>query len=450
MKAFRWFGLAPVRSVFPANARKRVAGAKASCYLILALAGCDGTALTPEDIAAPLNNKGSVSGLVITPSEASVEIGQTLQLTATDGSGSTVNARWSSSDPVVATISEKGLVTGFAKGSVTITARTSRQTATASITINIPLSGPSLPAACAGATYTRLVTVGTAAGLRDALSKVQPGDLIHLANGVYAGSFNATISGTAERPITLCGSRAAIIDAGSLTQPEAAVYLTANHWTMAGFTIRNTKRAILAERANYNTFRDLEIYNIGQEAVHLRIFSSYNTIERSTINNTGLTNAEWGEGIYIGSWNGHWCTFTNCEPDRSDYNQILDNVLGPNVAAEHIDLKEGTTGGVVRGNTFNGDGMVPSQPWIDSWVLVQGNGYTVSDNSGTTSLAHGFKTEVMLQGWANDNTFTNNTADVRAGGYGFRIMLSGSKGNVVSCANAVTNAGSGFANTSCK
>jgi hypothetical protein len=42
-------------------------------------------------------------------------------------------------------------------------------------------------------------------------------------------------------------------------------------------------------------------------------------------------------------------------PDRSDRNQALNNTIGPDVTAEHVDIKEGTQSGVVRGNTFNGD-----------------------------------------------------------------------------------------------
>ncbi|MET9554534.1 hypothetical protein [Streptomyces sp. NPDC006645] len=53
--------------------------------------------------------------------------------------------------------------------------------------------------------------------------------------------------------------------------------------------------------------------------------------------------------------------------DASDRIHVLDNRIGPNVAAEGIDIKEGTNDGVVRGNTFNGTGIT-GQNSGDSWV----------------------------------------------------------------------------------
>ncbi len=52
----------------------------------------------------------------------------------------------------------------------------------------------------------------------------------------------------------------------------------------------------------------------------------------------------------------NWCTITDCDPDRSDRNVISGNQIS-GAGSESVDIEEGTTGGAVRGNTFDGAGM---------------------------------------------------------------------------------------------
>jgi Right handed beta helix region len=290
---------------------------------------------------------------------------------------------------------------------------------------------------------SRFVPVATATQLKNALANARAGDVIELADGVYVGRFVASRSGTATAPITLCGSRRAILDGGSITTGYG-VALTASHWALLGFAVRNSLKGIMADGASYNVLRDLEIYDIGEEGVHFRRFSTHNVLQSSFIHDVGLYTAHNGEGVYVGSAYSNWCAYTGCGPDRSDGNQVTGNTIGPNTTAENVDLKEGTTGGLVTGNTFVGLGMTAA----DSWVDAKGNGYQITNNHGSNAPMDGFQTHVQLAGWGNDNTFHGNAADVQAAGYGFRIK-AGSTGNVVGCDNVVTAAGEGFANVAC-
>lgn len=299
------------------------------------------------------------------------------------------------------------------------------------------------PATCPVAP-TRTVQVRTATQLTDALRHALPGDAIELADGLYVGHFVIDRSGTGAAPITLCGSRRAILDGGGITTGYG-VALRADHWVLAGFTVRNSQKGIMTDRANDNVLRGLEVYRVGGEGVHFRTFSSRNTLQGSFIHDTGLDVAHDGEGVYVGSAYTNWSKYTGGLPDRSDANQIIGNTIGPNTTAESVDLKEGTTGGLVSGNTFNGTGMTAA----DSWVDAKGNGYLITGNTGAVAPADGFQTHVQLAGWGNDNTFQGNVADVQASGYGFRIK-AGSTGNVVACDNVVSHAGQGFANIPCR
>lgn len=302
------------------------------------------------------------------------------------------------------------------------------------------------------ASYTRKITVASSSALKRALSGARAGDLIVMADGRYAGHFKAAASGTAGAPIVVCGSEASVIDGGSTSGGGFAFTLTGSHWTLQGFTVTNAHQGIALHGARYSTVRDVRIHRIGQEALRLKANASHNVIEQNHIHDTGLARAEWGEGVYLGSYRGHWCRNSGCEPDRTDANRIQGNTIGPNVRAELIDAKEGTTGNIIRDNVLKGAGQVRSQSWIDSWVEINGDDYVVEGNTGTDALKHGFQVATVYykgRRYGNGNRFSDNTADVQASGYGFMVDTRAS-GSTVSCTNTVRNAGSGDSNLECR
>src|SRR5205809_349682 len=88
-----------------------------------------------------------VASVAVSPASASVQVGQTVQLTATpkDANGNPLSGRavsWASSNTAVATVSGSGLVTGVTAGSATITATSEGQGGTATITVSTPPPAP--------------------------------------------------------------------------------------------------------------------------------------------------------------------------------------------------------------------------------------------------------------------------------------------------------------------
>src|SRR5256884_324303 len=88
-----------------------------------------------------------VASLSVSPATASVQAGQTMQLTATpkDANGSALSGRtvtWASSNVGVATVSGTGWVSGVAAGSATLTATSEGQNGSASIAVTVPTSAP--------------------------------------------------------------------------------------------------------------------------------------------------------------------------------------------------------------------------------------------------------------------------------------------------------------------
>ncbi len=395
-----------------------------------------------------------VSQILISPASASLEVGDSIQLVAIakDANGATlggVDLTWTSSNSGVAKVSSTGMVKAVAGGSTVVTAAAQGITGSASLSVVTPTPVPTPAGDCSDFPYTRLVPVSTASQLTAAITNARPGDLIQLAPGTYSGRWTLSTSGSAASRILLCGPRSAIFDGGGTSPAPITLAIRASNWTLQGFTIRNAFQPIFLIGAHGVIVKGLEIYNIGQEAIHLHTFSSHNLIDSNYVHDTGKAAPQYGEGIYVGSANTKWCTYYNCEPDKTDSNTISRNTIGPNIGAQMVDVKEGTTGTIVSGNIFNGSGGSTHQ---DAWINVYGNKSVVSGNSGTTAQLHAVKVEMLVSGWGAYNVFHNNTWDLSGGaGYGFRVG-GGTPASTVDlgCDNNVLNADSGFATIPCE
>jgi hypothetical protein len=288
------------------------------------------------------------------------------------------------------------------------------------------------------------VTVRTSAQLTSALSAARPGTVIRLtANTTFVGNFKATKSGTSKSRINLQGPRSAVLKATG----GRGLELTGSYWSLDGFTITGGQMGLMALGVHNTLVDNLKVTAVGHEGIHFQHTSTDNVVQNSEVSDTGRQIAGYGEGIYFGSAVSNWLGGL---PDRSDRNKALNNKIGPKVRAESIDIKEGTTGGELTGNTFDGTGQTGANSG-DSWVDIKGNGYLVKNNKGSTVFVHnatygGFELHVEVAGWGQNSTFSGNTSDPQSPyAYGFYLAETG-VGNKVCASNTVTNAGMGFAN----
>ena len=309
-----------------------------------------------------------------------------------------------------------------------------------------PLASPSTnPLLGSGQGCPTGLPVATSDELTQALKAASPGTVMVMEAGTYTGQFVATVSGTADAPITLCGGRGAIIDGGG-TKSGYALYLnTVDYWRVIGFTIEGGQKGVVADHVHHSLIQNLYVHDIGDEGIHLRAFSTDNVVEGNTIRRTGLNKTFYGEGIYVGSAHSNWCKYTSCQPDQSDRNVISHNDISM-TTAENIDIKEGTTGGVIEGNTLSGLGMVRSA--ATAWVNVKGNGWTVIGNVGQRSVKDGFQVHQVYKGWGVNDVFRSNHAEVDGPGFVFYVQ-SRSLAAVITCDNVAVAAGSGLSNQAC-
>jgi hypothetical protein len=308
----------------------------------------------------------------------------------------------------------------------------------------------SSPTSSSSTSSSAVVDVSTSAQLTAALAAAVPGTTIRLADGRYSGHFTADRAGTSDAPIRLTGTRQAILDGGGVSSGYALHLDGASYWQVDGITVTNAKKGIVLDESSHVLLTNLAVHHAGNELVLMRNFSSDNTISGSELYDSGLTAPGYGEGVYIGlavsNWSSTSQSRTGGGPDRSDRNRIIDNHIYA-TTAENVDVKEGTTGGLIAGNRFDATGMTGAN-YADSWVDVAGNEYVIRDNVGVnpgSSLLDGYQTHVQVTGWAERNLFEGNASAVNAAGYGINIHTKGA-GNVVRSTNTVTGAARGLTN----
>ncbi|MFG2355773.1 right-handed parallel beta-helix repeat-containing protein [Streptomyces sp. NPDC048521] len=256
------------------------------------------------------------------------------------------------------------------------------------------------------------IEVGTAAQLKTALGSARPGDTIHLADGTYTGNFKATAPATATARITLTGSPKAVLTASG----GYGLHLNgASYWTVSGLTVTGGQKGIMIDAADGVVVDGVTVHGLDMEGVHFRTSSTDGVIRNSTIYDTGNDGRGMGEGVYVGS--------AGTLSDRSDRIRILHNTIGPDVGGESIDIKEGTTGAQIIGNTFDGSGLTGAN-YDDSWVDVKGNDVLVQDNTGTNTTNDGYQTHTQQSGWGCGTVFKGNKSTLTGATGSTRLAIN--------------------------
>ena len=263
---------------------------------------------------------------------------------------------------------------------------------------------------------TNQVYVKNTEELKAALENAKAGDEIILAEGeyVYSGDtpkgymFTGTADGTEEKPIILRSEnpdQPAILS-GSSTAENYVLSISGDWWEIKDLKVTNAQKGIMIDNSNHTKIKNCEVYHIGSEGIHLRDNSSNCLIERCNVHDTGVVSPGYGEAIYVGSAEstteyGHEC----------HYNTIRNCKLGPNVAAEHVDIKEYTIGTTVENCTFDGTGM-SGENYAKSFINIKGNDCIIRNNvgyrNGCTAIQRAFEQNNVVDGWGQNASVYGN------------------------------------------
>jgi uncharacterized protein YjdB len=278
-----------------------------------------------------------VATVTVSPASASVQVGLTVQLSATtkDANGNILTGRtvtWSSSDTTIAKVSGTGLVTGQRAGSATITATSEGKSGTSAITV---------PAPPPPGTHTGwyVTTNGSSGGSGTASSpwdfstalnggngKVQPGDTIWVRGGTYTGTYSTNLNGTASAPIIVRAYplERVTIDANELSND---VFVTHGSYTWYwGFEFTNSDPTRVFSTISSSSRPDVVVNN-GTHMKYINLVVHDGGVGFYTY--TNMPDVEiYGAIVYNNGWQA---------PDRGHgHGLYLKNDVGPVVARDNV------------------------------------------------------------------------------------------------------------------
>ncbi len=263
---------------------------------------------------------------------------------------------------------------------------------------------------------TNQIRVTNTEEFKTALAQAKAGDEILLAAGeyVYSGAtpkgymFTSAADGTAENPIIIRSENPdhPAILSGSSTASNITLAIQGDWWEIRDLKVTNAQKGIVLDNSNHTKIIGCEVYQIGSEGIHFRDNSSYCLAEACLVHDTGVVSPGYGEALYVGSAKSTTGYGYECH-----YNTIRNCKLGPNVAAEHVDIKEYTIGTIVEGCTFDGTGM-SGENSAKSFINAKGNDCIIRNNigyrNGCTAIQRAFEQNQVVEGWGQNASVYGN------------------------------------------
>jgi uncharacterized protein YjdB len=248
-----------------------------------------------------------VASVAVTPSPASVQVGSTVQLTATpqDANGTPLTGRvvtWTSSDTMIAPVSGSGLVTGRAPGSATITATSEGTSGTSALTVlGVPVASVTVtpspttvpvgqtvqltatPKDANGAPLTGRLVIWTSSDTT--IAKVSGSGLV---TGRAAGS--ATVSATSEGKTGTSTVSVAIVPVASVTVTPSPATVPVGQTAQLTATPKDANGAPLAGRVVTWTSSDTTIARVSGSGLVTGRAAGLATVSATSEGKTGTSN----------------------------------------------------------------------------------------------------------------------------------------------------------------
>lgn len=252
-----------------------------------------------------------------------------------------------------------------------------------------------------------MIPIADRGNLQASIDAAVGGDVLELATGTYTGFTISDRHFSAERPLVIraaAGARPVIRrddHGGYLAKLSQVSYLVFD-----GLTFEGSNQPIYATTVDHLILIGLEIRDTGQEAIHIRGASHHIDIRGCTISDTGHTEPQWAEGIYVGMGNPPF--------ESVEHVWIEGNEIHHTRNSEAINLKARTYHVTVRGNHIHD---------IAPGTSTQHNEAAISCEAADRTFRPGEDPDI----WIEDNRIH----DVRFGRWANGIKVSTAGGRVL-------------------
>lgn len=161
-----------------------------------------------------------------------------------------------------------------------------------------------------------------------------------------------------------------------------------------GLIFTNSMWGIYIKSSDHIIIKRNEVFNTGQEGIHIGRSSIYVDVLANTIHDTGKFNPKWAEGVYVGSGSYSGNTF----PDNCEYIWIEDNNIYETGKAEGINIKGECFHITVRNNRIHDIHPGTSEQYNQAGITVEGV---------ANSLENNYRLDEKRDVWVENNTVCN-------------------------------------------
>ncbi|MBE2212608.1 MAG: right-handed parallel beta-helix repeat-containing protein [Opitutaceae bacterium] len=252
-----------------------------------------------------------------------------------------------------------------------------------------------------------MIELAAGADLQAHLDRATGGDVLVLGTGDYAGFALSGRRFSAEKPLIVRAAPGArpVIRRGSYTGYLAKL-TDVSFLVLEGLTLEGSNQPIYATNVDHILLLDLEIQNTGQEAIHIRGASHHVDIIGCTISDTGHTEPQWAEGIYLGMGNPPF--------EFVEHVWIEGNEIHHTRHSEAINLKSRVYHVTIRNNHIHD---------IEPGTATQHNEAAISCEAADRTFRPGEDPDIWIE--------RNRIHDVRLGRWASGIKISTAGGHVV-------------------
>ncbi len=202
---------------------------------------------------------------------------------------------------------------------------------------------------------------------------------------IAAGSYQSFVI-QGRNDLQIVGKPGATVSDGRYDRRASVAIASSERITVEGLSLSNSLWGVKVEASKTIILKNLDVTDIGQEAIHIHRYSSDVVVSDSQISDTGRRGgqfARYGEGIYVGTGSG-------LNDDDTNNIRILRNNIS-RTTSEAIDIKQTVYNVLVEGNyvhdiNTNTSGAVVVGVGVRSYrnpdVLIRGNIFwNISSNS---------------------------------------------------------------------
>jgi uncharacterized protein YjdB len=253
---------------------------------------------------------------------------------------------------------------------------------------------------CSQLVNAKTIAVHSGDNLDSKIESANGGDVVILSPGTY-GPINLEDRNYAySSPLVIKSDGTGMVTIQKTESTGNTVeFNNCSYIALEGVVIDNGLRGLYIKNSDHIIIKNNEIKNPGQEGIHIGQNSTYIDVIGNYIHDTGLTNSQWGEGVYVGTGSYSNVTFPdNCENIWIENNEIHDcgNGEGINIKAEafRVTIKDNTIYSIAPGTN------------------TQYNQAAITLEGASNSIANKYRLTESRDWWVENNEIYNIT-----GGY---------------------------------